>query len=136
MSLIVLCRRHGCEMTMKIVRMFFSCFWMTDNSLSLRPLPNRVRLFNSPPNRIEFKGKWVMVESKVGSSFRPLIGKKDTWECVPHDMLLPRAESRFVAAITRDLGSDPRKQTRVYRMTDLLSEESLAWCGIETCLDF
>lgn len=136
MSLIVLCRRYRCEMMMKIVRMFFSCLWMLDNNHSLRRLPNRVRLFDSPPNRIEFKGKWVMVESKVGFPFRPLIGKKDTWECLLRDVLLFRAKKRFVAAITLDLGSDPRRQTRVYRMADLLSEESLPWFGIGAGLDF
>lgn len=113
MSLIILCRHLSCEMTMKIVRMFFSCLWMTNNNLSLQALPNRVRLFDSPPNKIEFKGKWVMVESKVGFSFRPLIGKKDTWDCVPRDVLLSPTESRFIAAVTWDIGSDPRKQTRV-----------------------
>lgn len=55
---------------------------------------------------MEFKGKWVMVESKVGFPFRPLIGKKDTWDCVPRDVLLSRAESRFITAVTWDLGLD------------------------------
>lgn len=109
---------------------------MTNNNLSLRPLPNRVKLFDSPPNRIEFKGKWVMMESKVGFPFHPLIGKKDTWDCVPRKALLSKVEKRFIADMTRDLGSDPHRQTRVYSMSDLLSEGSLAWCSIRVRLDF
>lgn len=109
---------------------------MTNNNLSLRPLPNRVKLFDSPPNRIEFKGKWVMMESKVGFPFHPLIGKKDTWDCVPQKALLSKVEKRFIADMTRDLGSDPHRQTRVYSMSDLLSEGSLAWCSIRVRLDF
>lgn len=41
-----------------------------------------------------------MVESKVGFPFRPLIGKKDIWDCVPCDALLSRAEKRFIEVVT------------------------------------
>lgn len=51
----------------------------------------------------------MIVEFKVGFPFCPLIGKKDTWDCVPRDTLLSRAESRFIAVVTRDLGSDLRR---------------------------
>lgn len=40
-----------------------------------------------------------------------------------------------MSIVSRDLGSDPRRQTKVYSMIDLLSEKSLAWCGIRAGLE-
>lgn len=57
MTLICLCRRLGCEFSSNILRMFFSSLIMTDNNQSLRSRKNKVQLFDSPPNRVEFRGR-------------------------------------------------------------------------------
>lgn len=134
-SLICLCRRLGFELSMNILRMFFSSLRMSDNTLSLHLRRNRVKLFDSPPNKIDFKGKWVMVESKVGFPFRPSVNEDYQWSQILYLSSLDPSEKAFLEAITRDLGDSRQTQTRVYSSTDLLSEESLKWCGIGAGLD-
>lgn len=40
------------------------------------------------------------------------------------------SELAFVEVVAQVLGSNPRTQIRVYSTSDLLSDESLEWCGI------
>lgn len=102
-----------------------------DNNLSIRYLPNTVQLFDCTPIRIEFNCRWVMVESKISFPFHPLVGEKEKWNNATRNVLLMPAEVRFMFALSYYLGSDPRRQTRVYSMVDLLSEKSLVGRGIE-----
>lgn len=129
LSLIILCRL-ACEMMSIILSIFFSSLHITNNNLSLRPQKNIVELFDSPPNRVDFKSRWVVIESKINFPFHPLIGEKYQWTQISRNLILIPAESRFMTVVTRDLGSDPQTQTKVYSITDLLSDERLAWCDI------
>lgn len=77
-----------------------------------------------------------MIESKIGFPFCPLIGEKYKWTQISLNPILTPAVSRFMSAITRDLGSDPQTQTHVYSIADLLSDESEAWWSVGVGLEF
>lgn len=79
-SLIVLCRRLGVEMTLHIVRLYFTPLRQVVSTISLRIRKNKILLFDAPANKVDWSKKWVVFESKVGFSFNPLIGEKHIWK--------------------------------------------------------
>lgn len=135
MAFIVLCCRHGVEFTPALLQTFFTPLQMVDNLLSLRPRRNQVALFNPLPNRVDWKNKWVTVESRVGFPFHPLVGQCSKWSALPSNALFSDLERRFLDVIAEKLGTDPLTQTQVYCMADLLNRASLAWCGIGSRLE-
>lgn len=70
-----------------------------------------------------------MVESKIGFSFHPCVSEDCQWPQI-HPSSLDQSETSFLEAVTLDLGGSRQYQSRVYSSVDLLSEESLEWCGI------
>lgn len=130
MALIVLCRRHGVEFTPAILQYFFMPLLSANNLLSLRPRRNRVVLFDPPPNKLEWKTKWVGVESRIGFPIRPLIGHCTKWNALPSNVTLSVHERALLDKIAAELGTNPVTQSKFYHTADLLSRESLAWCGI------
>lgn len=128
--LICLCRRLRFELTSNILRIFISSLQMLDNTLSLRPRWNKVLLFDSPPNKIDFKGRWLILQSRIGFPFRPCVNENFQWPQIQNVPSLRPSEKSFLEVITRDLEDNSQSQSRVYFSTDLLSEPSLAWCGI------
>lgn len=135
MAFIALCRRNGVEFTTKILCRFFTPLWMNDNVISLRPRRNQVILFDSLPYRVEYKGRWVAGESKIGFPFRPLIGQCRRWDSLPSNVRFSPSELKIIKVIAETLGEDPQSQTKVYSFEELLSGESLAWCGIGSSLE-
>lgn len=82
---------------------------MTDNKLFVRPRKNKVQLLDSPPsplppNKVDFKDKWMMGESRIGFPFRPSVGEKVMWTQIKRSSSLDASERDFVEAITQDLG--------------------------------
>lgn len=75
-----------------------------------------------------------MVESKIRFLFHANVGKDYQWTQITHASSLNHYEKALLGAITQDLGSSRRTQTRVYSTADLLSEESLRWYGIKAYL--
>lgn len=126
MSLIVLCRGNGIEFTHQILSLFFTPLRMVDNFLSLRSRKNRVVLFNPLPNRVDWKGKWLAVESRIRFPFRPLVGYYLKWDSVCHNSKLKPSEKRFLEMVSSTLGDEPQNQTKVYSTLDLLSLDNLA----------
>lgn len=135
MALIVLCRRNGVEFTHRILRLFFTPLQMVENLISLRTRKNRVVLFNPLPNRVDWKAKWVAVESRIGFPFRPLVGQCLKWDPVTSSAELSMLEIKFLSIVFAALGYDQRSQTKVYSTTDLLDKESLTWYRIEPGLE-
>lgn len=76
-----------------------------------------------------------MVESKVEFPFRPSVGEDYQWTQIQHASSLNPFEQAFLEAITHDLGSSRRSQSRIYSTANLLSEDSLRWYGISVGLD-
>lgn len=100
LALIVLCRRLGFEFSINILIMFFSSLRMTDNNLSLRPRMNKVQLLDSLPNKVDFRGRWMMVESRIDFPFRPSVGEKIKWTQIKRTSSIDSSERAFVEAIT------------------------------------
>lgn len=98
--------------------MFFSSLRITDNNLSLSPRKSKVQLLDSPPNKVDFKGRWMIVESKIGFPFCSILGEKNKWTQIQHVSSLDFSEQAFVEAVTGDLRSRPRTQTHVYSTAD------------------
>lgn len=128
--LICLCCRFSFELTPNILRMLFFSLRMSNNTLSLHPRRNKVLLFDSPPNKTDFKGRWLIVESRIGFPFRPCFSEDYQRSQIQNISSLSYSERSFLETITRDLGHSRQHQSRVYSSADLLSESSLKWCGI------
>lgn len=106
MALITLCRRQDVEFTPIILQNFFMLLCMVDNLLSLHPRRNQVVLFNPLPNRVDWKNKWVAIESKLGFPFRPLIGHCSKWANLPSNTIFIEPEHRFMDIVARDLETE------------------------------
>lgn len=52
LALTILCRRVGIEILELILRTFFTVLKMNNLTVSLRPRPSRVTLFEPPPNKV------------------------------------------------------------------------------------
>lgn len=87
-------------------------------------------LFDPLLNRVDWKNKWVAVESRMGFPFRPLIGHCTKWGGLPSNTYYIELEIKLLKVVARELGTDPAEHTRVYSTSDLLSRRSLAWCGL------
>lgn len=131
MSLIVLCRRVGVEMTEMILRTFFSVLGMNNRIFSLRPRPNVVTLFDAIPNKVlDWREKWLYVECNTGFPFPPLVMNLEAWHPVGKRPVYFEGDKHFLDFVGKELGTDPKKQTKVFLTEDLLSPDSLNWCGI------
>lgn len=132
MAFIVLCRRLGVGISANLVRHFFSSLRMVNNVLSMRPRQNVISLFDGLPNKIRWTNKWIMVEARHGFPFPLLIGQIRKWEALGSDTQWSDNDLKFLAIMEENLGKDPHKQEKCYRMDDMLSEASLTEAGIGT----
>lgn len=130
MAMIVLCRRHGVEVSANLVRHFFSSLRMVNNVLSMRPRAGVVSLFDGLPNKIRWTNKWAMIEAKHGFPFLPLIGQIRKWEALGSNTQWSDDDLKFLDIIKENLGDDPHDQEKYYKLDDLLSGASLAEAGI------
>lgn len=114
MSLIVLCRRVGVEMTEMILRTFFSVLRMNNKTFSLRPRPNMVTLFDAIPNKVlDWREKWLYVECNTGFPFPPLVINLEAWRPVGKRPVYSEEDRRFLHFVERELGTDPKAQTKI-----------------------
>lgn len=98
-ALIVLCRSHGVEFTPALLQIFFTPLRVVDNLLSLHPHRNHVALVSPLPSIVDWKGKWVAVESRVSFLFCPLVGQCTKWAALPPNTVLSHYECQFLDII-------------------------------------
>lgn len=131
MSLVILCRRVGVEVSELLLRTFFSVLRMNNKIFSLRPRPNVVTLFDAIPNKVlAWREKWLYVECNTGFPFSALIMNLEAWCPVGKRPNYSEIDKKFLDFVKRELGNDPKKQTKVFSTHILLTPESLNWCGI------
>lgn len=107
---------------------------MVENLISLRPRKNRVVLFNPLLNWVDWKAKWVVVQCRVGFPFRPLVGYCLKWDPIVTNTKLSTSDKKFLSIVSAALGDDLQSLTKVYSTANLLSRDSLSWCGIRSGL--
>lgn len=128
LSLIILRRRIGVEVSKLIIRTLFSPLRMNNKTFSLRPRPNIVTLFDSIPNKVlEWRERWLYVECTTRFPFPPLVNSLEAWRQVGKNPNYSEFDKKFLDFIKNELGDNPKTQTMVFSTNDLLSPESRHW---------
>lgn len=126
MSLIVLCRKVGVEMSEMILRTFFFVLRMNNKTFSLRPRPNIITLFDDIPNKvIDWREKWLYVECRSGFPFPPLTMNLEAWRPVGKRPVYSEDDKKFLDFVEKELGDDPKKQTKVFLTTSFTGKSEL-----------
>lgn len=104
---------------------------MNSKTISLRPRPNVVTLFDSIFNKmLEWRERWLCVKCTIGFSFPPLANSLEAWRPVGKKPNYFEFDNKFFEFIRNDLGDDTKTQTKVFSSSALLEAESLRWCGM------
>lgn len=102
---------------------------MTDKTFSVRPCPTVVALFDAIPNKVpEWREKWLCIESSTEFPFPLLVWSLEAWKPVGKNPHYSEYYRRFLDFVKSELGDDPKTQTKVFSINDLLKGESRKWC--------
>lgn len=114
-----------------ILRTFFTVLRMNNLTLSLRPRPSQVTLFDPPPNKVsQWRERWICIESRLGFPFLPKCKALRTWDPIKRNTPYSDSDVKFLNYVRSELGDDPRTQTKVFLSGELIADASRYLCGI------
>lgn len=126
MSLVILCRRVGVELSELILSIFFDILQMNKLTFLLRPFYHGFPFFNPDPNKVGLWGeRRICVESSIRFPFNPLTKKLEAWHPVnKKNTSYSEFDLKFRDFFKSELGNDPYNQTKVFSIKNLLDKES------------